>query len=475
MFRVSFAWILTLILAIPVSAQETGICGKGVDFAGDSVTFFTYREPLFNIRYPQAQTRVDENGNFLITIPDTTTKCIHAGFGPYDGYVYIEPGKSYCLHLPGLGGISSTWRLDPSFERIRFHLETEVAGRSNKGEPTGLNEAIRAFDNEYYPFRDKQLLRYYSPAYSKARLDSFQKVNPARRDIDGADFYRRYLDYSIGLLEYAVKAYNTDSLLERYFVNQPVYFGLRPYRDLFNLLYDSYFLHLSKKIQYRDIFSVFTDSSYTALRKYLKRDPALANDTILETVLLKEIYNSYYSGDFARRLMTALTDSVRKNTEISVCRDMAEEAIRRFTRLQPGTPAPSFDLPGTDGKDYSLKDFRGKYVCLGFCNTKSITCLREFEYLRQIAARHSSYLSVVTIIPAADPASVKRFVEQNNIEWPVLITTKPAELYHEYNVKAFPVFYLIDKQGKVIRAPVPNPSEGFEQVLFRVMKQRGDI
>ena len=34
--------------------------------------------------------------------------------------------------------------------------------------------------------------------------------------------------------------------------------------------------------------------------------------------------------------------------------------------LQPGDVAPAFKLPGDDGKDISLADFRGKNVLLYF-------------------------------------------------------------------------------------------------------------
>jgi thioredoxin-dependent peroxiredoxin len=33
---------------------------------------------------------------------------------------------------------------------------------------------------------------------------------------------------------------------------------------------------------------------------------------------------------------------------------------------QAGTPAPAFTLPGQDGKDVSLSDYRGKWVVLYF-------------------------------------------------------------------------------------------------------------
>ena len=47
-------------------------------------------------------------------------------------------------------------------------------------------------------------------------------------------------------------------------------------------------------------------------------------------------------------------------------------------------------LKDAEGNTHSLSDFRGKYVYLGFCDTQSMICLREFEYLKALSARHAS-------------------------------------------------------------------------------------
>jgi peroxiredoxin Q/BCP len=39
---------------------------------------------------------------------------------------------------------------------------------------------------------------------------------------------------------------------------------------------------------------------------------------------------------------------------------MAAARMQPAAELKPGDPAPAFTLPGSDGKTYSLSDFKGK-------------------------------------------------------------------------------------------------------------------
>src|SRR5688572_13335290 len=49
-----------------------------------------------------------------------------------------------------------------------------------------------------------------------------------------------------------------------------------------------------------------------------------------------------------------------------------------------GQPAPSFNLPGLDGKTYSLDQFRGKYVVIHIATTWCPFCNAEAPYLEQL-------------------------------------------------------------------------------------------
>ena len=110
-----------------------------------------------------------------------------------------------------------------------------------------------------------------------------------------------------------------------------------------------YFQHLSKETDLQDIYKVFSHISYDEIKSYLSTDPVMRNDTLFETVLLDEIYQSYYSGDFPKERMMAFADTIKQETRNSVIRDMADALIKKFNLLQPGQPAPGFHAEGCRG------------------------------------------------------------------------------------------------------------------------------
>jgi hypothetical protein len=110
-----------------------------------------------------------------------------------------------------------------------------------------------------------------------------------------------------------------------------------------------------------------------------------------------------------------------------------------------------------------------------FCNSYSYYCIREFEFLNDLNSRHSSYLAIVTILVDNNRQSMKDLLKTNDYNWTFLHYSSYPEIINEYEVKAYPSYYLIGPDGKLIASPAPSPLEGFEQYLYKTMHGRGDI
>jgi len=109
-----------------------------------------------------------------------------------------------------------------------------------------------------------------------------------------------------------------------------------------------------------------------------------------------------------------------------------------------------FELPDLEGMPVKLSDFKGNVVVLNFFGSWCEPCGKEMPSLERAFQRNKEHGLVVLGI-AADPEGVKTvapFLKQHNVTFPVLLDPK-SEVFSRYFVRAIPVTYLLDREGKI--------------------------
>jgi peroxiredoxin len=207
----------------------------------------------------------------------------------------------------------------------------------------------------------------------------------------------------------------------------------------------------------------------------LSKSSNFSNDTLTELVILKQLHDEYYGAEFSRSGLLKILDSLSLSTQIEEHKKISRCIRNKITRLQAGFEPPSFELRDTDGKLVRLSDYIGKYVYLNFCTCQSYTCLNEFNMLAELNRKHGDRLTILTI--ATDPMEevLRQFLVKNNYSWKFLHYDNQPEILKEYDIRAFPTYFLIGPDGKLIYSPALSPSENFETKLFEAMRSRGDL
>jgi peroxiredoxin len=120
-----------------------------------------------------------------------------------------------------------------------------------------------------------------------------------------------------------------------------------------------------------------------------------------------------------------------------------------------GKEAPGFTLTDINGKERKLSDYRGKDVLITFWATWCPPCRVEVPEL--IALRNSIgedklamlAISYKSTFPPETTEKVKRFVEQNKINYTVF-STDPSALPPPFNqVSGIPCSFFITPEGKI--------------------------
>jgi peroxiredoxin Q/BCP len=133
-------------------------------------------------------------------------------------------------------------------------------------------------------------------------------------------------------------------------------------------------------------------------------------------------------------------------------------------RLSPGDDAPDFTLPDSEGKEVSLRDFRGKSVVVYFYPAASTPgCTKQAcDFRDNLAQLNDAGYQVVGVSPDKQ-AKLAKFVEKEKLTFPLLGDPEKTVIsewgvYGEkvnYGKKYMGVIrstFVVDPEGKIAHA-----------------------
>lgn len=134
--------------------------------------------------------------------------------------------------------------------------------------------------------------------------------------------------------------------------------------------------------------------------------------------------------------------------------------------LKLGDQAPPFTVKDLAGQTISLAAWQGKPVILRFWSTDCKYCRADTPIFNAYFDKYRERgLQVVYISRNPDEKTVRDFVADLDIRFPVVIDTK-GELAALYHVKVDPQTIVIDPQQKIVAAILGGVSEAELQKLL---------
>ncbi len=450
-------------------SQNVILQGNAPSYANSELVINRYTDLITKTEEEIGRCLVDDKGDFKISFNLDRITFVFSHLGIYKAFLYAEPNKTYEIILPEKSDKTPEDELNPYFTESRIQL-----GIANVKEED-LNFAIRMFNDAYTPYYNKHIINFINKEdFSELNADIERIEKPFVNSNN--KFFNNYRKYRYGLLKHLAYQQKARSASDEYFREQPVLFYNPAYMELFTQVYDKYFVFFGRTNKGEKIYTdINTLKSYSELRKTLAKDNVFSNDTVIELVILKGVYDEFYSDNFSRNGLLSILDTLISDTKIQQHKLLGEIIKTKITKLLSGYYPPTFELYDSDSNLVKLTDFRGKYVYLNFCTTQSYTCLSEFELLKSIYDRHKEKLEIITI--SIDPLQSidANFLKSKNWNWKFLFYGNKPKIIEEYDIRAYPTYYLIGPDGKLIYSPSPSPAEDFESMLFKAMKARNDL
>lgn len=465
-YRLTIIFILIHLLFASVSAQKkVHVYGNAPSYSGEKITFLIKYNPVINIDSVVGECIIDEEGDFLCNINVKNSRKIIVPLGQFKGYFYGIPGEKYRLSFPPLKKKTYIHEINPFFKEKIIHLS--VVNEDNKG----LNNLIRTFDNRFYPALNEAAVKAYThrKTENKSLADTLDKINVNC----SIPFYNNYKRYNLELLKIVSEGNSSKQ-------KEMISGGLLPLNynnpaclELIDQIFNNYFSKLARTEKGKNIYSsVNREKSYSLLLEIVKSDIRYPNDSLAEFIILKNITREFSQDNFSKEGLLEILDSMSADSDIDVHKIYAKQIKENLTRLLRGFPAPDFELENKQGDPVILKNFRGKYVYLGFCSTYSYPCMQQFRILNELMKKYEENLEIIIVMADDDAAKVENFSQNYGFDGTVLTVGKRKGIFEKYKIKAYPTYYLIDRDGDLLLSPSPTPAENFESIFKNILKEK---
>jgi len=419
--------------------------------------------------------KVEKDGDFRVTFEVAEITKIYIPLGETLGFLYVNPGHSYEIQLPPYKPLKPENKLNPYFTPEHILL-----GYLNNPKDS-VNKQVVDFNSTYnslFAEHIKRILVTNNKGLANKIIKDLEEEFPS----DNNDWFNNYKDYSYISLKDFIYANKKRQLIEIYFSNKPIQYNLDPYWDAFNQIFSNFFLYYFKNQEGKNLLANWSSPtcSFDSLCTTLTADTLFKNRELSELVIMKSLYDGYYSDRYDKDKIISLFTEAIEQCKSDYCKNIAAQIQSKISKLRVGTKAPEFSVPTLSGKQKELKDFEGKFIYLNFASTDNYACKKDFQLLNELSELFQKDMRIVTILTDDDPDKAMDYINANKFKWDFLHFNQNAKILSDYNVKAFPSYILIDPEGNIVMSPAPAPEENFAPVFsekfneYRYQKLRKD-
>lgn len=454
--------LLYFVLSVgPLIGQMVTIHGQAKDYAGKELIFYTYPEPISHRQKRLAETKIGQDGTFVLSFNADQTIEIYADLEKFRGTLVVEPGSHYEISLPAYSPRTAQEAASPYFEPDLYWLGIKGA------KPSELNFLVRAFLTDY----NKELSIHTLDLYQKKSVDTARMIIAGleKNYPTGKDSYLNTLKtYNYGEVEYAINQPDKERIAQKFFATQEVFLSHPAYQHLFNALFTDYLTTKSQDIKHKGSISPALRGDFEGWVKTLMsngyhKEPA-------ELLAAKSFYDGFFSNKFDKGAMLKGLKEAVIHCTFPPLKASLPGIVLKITSLQEGGPAPALLLK-KQHEETTLLHANGKFLYLAFFKSDSKDSKAELDSLVSIAKKLNTVLTVVPVSLDRNFLDAVQLWKEKKYPWELTRAADTEKALSDYRIRIVPTFYLIAPDQKLLLSPALAPTHNFEALFLKIYRE----
>ena len=175
-------------------------------------------------------------------------------------------------------------------------------------------------------------------------------------------------------------------------------------------------------------------------------------------VLLHRLANAYVTR-FGIEDIQDMENIYRTYVQDPVLVAKYDAAREKWNLASDGKPSPDFKGVDVNGKEYTLADFRGKYVYIDVWATWCGPCRQEIPYLKKLDEDYKdAQIVFLSLSVDQDKAKWEKMVKEQSMSGVQLHIGQNSAFQQAYKIEGIPHFILLDREGRIIDKKMSRPS-----------------
>lgn len=449
--------MIVLVFGLGASfAQNTRITGVGEGIKDKNIRIIAINDLISYYEEELANQVASEDG-FELGLSLSSPTLLTLRIESFDYSFIAEPGEVYNLRL-----LPFNFDIADSINTLFYKINLPIIIENE--EETSLNRRIFEFDSVVDRFifeNSKAFLVQKQPRM----IDSLRSIFNYFSNLSLEGYFKDYVEYSSEIILLSSGLTTKERIKTERFFSKPILYDNLGYMECFEYVYGNYFSMGNTYIEPERLDYWLSEKDYFSLFDSLGLDTLLRNEVFRELVFLRGMKEAYYSNYYIGYEVLDMLERFIYETKFEEHKTIAKGLIKELEKKSfKGRKIEEHWLNTLDNKEVAVSGPKSKPSLISFVRLNEVQSRRELDVIYGFYEDLKEDYELITISCDRNIETMYNFLINSKVgsqyKWDFLHFDGKWDVLEDFNVRVFPTFILLDRQGRVVQNPMRSPLEG---------------